>query len=230
MASASGALWWPSGRALIVSDMHLGKSERRARGGGGLLPPYETLDTLMRLDSAVQKYAPARVICLGDSFDDIESSRALSRGDHDLLTRLMAGREWIWIEGNHDPGPVGFGGSHLAEYLSGNLTFRHIAQPGALPDARGEISGHYHPKARLSARGSRLSCPCFLFDEHRLIMPAFGTYTGGLAWDAAPLTGLFPASAFAITTGRQAMRIPAPPCATDRPRADTRLRRPVLRG
>lgn len=177
----SGVLHWPARGLLVVGDLHLGRSERLARQGAGLLPPYETTDTLNRLDEEIARLRPRLVICLGDSFDDLEAAAALT-GDVALrIERLAAGRRWIWVAGNHDPGPVDLPGTHLAEAALAPLVFRHIADPRAMlgPD-RGEVSAHFHPKARVSLRGQRISRPCFLADERRVILPAFGTYTGGL--------------------------------------------------
>ncbi|TMV57599.1 ligase-associated DNA damage response endonuclease PdeM, partial [Thioclava sp. BHET1] len=173
----SGALYWPEARLLTVSDLHLGKSERLARRGGALLPPYEVQDTLARLDADLEHVKPATVICLGDTFDDAAAEQALPSEAQLWLARMMAGRRWIWIAGNHDPGPVGLGGSHLAEIGIGPLSFRHIARP----EAQAEISGHYHPKARLRRAGASIARPCALIDSRRLILPAYGSYTGGLS-------------------------------------------------
>lgn len=199
-ALPSGALWWPAERLLCVSDLHLGKSERLARRGGALLPPYETRATLARLDADLAALAPSRVVCLGDSFDDGAAAGALPEDERLWLRRLMAGREWVWILGNHDPAPVDCGGTHRAELLAGPLSFRHIAEKTA------EVSGHYHPKCRL-AGGTR---PCFLLDATRLILPAYGAYTGGLWCHDPVLAGLMGPGALAILTGARALAIPMP--------------------
>lgn len=205
-ARATGALWWAERRALVVSDLHLGKSERIARQGGAMLPPYETRDTLGRLDAAIAACAPATVICLGDSFDDLAAGAALAADVTEWLTRLMAGRRWIWIAGNHDPGPVGLGGAHLAELPMAPLTFRHIARGGA----SGEVSGHYHPKATVRTRGRAVSRACFLYDSDRLIMPAFGTYTGGLRSTSPDLARLMRPEALAVMCGPSVQVVPMP--------------------
>ena len=206
VALGSGALWWPGHRLLAVSDLHLGKSGRRARAGGSLLPPYETRDTLIRLDADIRRRDPSTVVCLGDSFDDIASADALDDEAALWLTRMQAGRRWLWVEGNHDPGPVGLGGTHLAEMALPPLTLRHIARPGA----SGEISGHYHPKATVHARGRAVTRRCFLIDGDRAILPAYGTYTGGLAARAPELARLMRPEALAVLTGPAPMPIPMP--------------------
>lgn len=205
-ALPSGALHWPDTGLLAVSDLHLGKSARLSAVGGAQLPPYETRETLQRLDADLAATGAARVICLGDSFDAPGLDARLPEDDLLWITRLQAGRDWTWITGNHDPAPVTLKGHHRAEQREGPLTFRHIAAPGA----RAEISGHYHPKARLSARGRSLTRPCFLRDAHRLILPAYGAYTGGLHCDSAPLSDLMLPGAEAILTGPRLYAIPMP--------------------
>ncbi|SEO62035.1 putative phosphoesterase [Salinihabitans flavidus] len=196
-AMGSGALWWAERRIVCVSDLHLGKAARVARRGGGALPPYETRDTLLRLENDLAATHAATVICLGDSFDDLTAAQDLPEDERLWLARLQAGRRWVWIEGNHDPGPVEFGGSHMAELHLPPLSFRHIAQPGQ----SGEVSGHYHPKVRVQTRLRAISRPAFLFDADRVILPAYGTYTGGLRSSDAALAALMRPEARAIMTG-----------------------------
>ncbi|MCE8513222.1 ligase-associated DNA damage response endonuclease PdeM [Ruegeria pomeroyi] len=205
-ALGSGALWWRERRLLCVSDLHLGKSERIVRRGGTPLPPYEVTDTLDRLSSDLERTKPETVICLGDSFDDAEAARALPEPARLRIATLQAGLRWIWIEGNHDPGPVAIGGTHLRELAHGPLLFRHIAQDGA----QGEISGHYHPKAALRLRGRNLTRPAFLVDTARIVLPAYGTYTGGLRSDAPVLAQLMRPEALAIVTGATPHAVPMP--------------------
>lgn len=205
-ALPSGALWWADQGLLCVSDLHLCKSERHARRRGAQLPPYETRDTLQRLSDAVEATNARQVICLGDSFDDLAAARALPETERLFLTRLQAGRRWIWIEGNHDPGPLDLGGEHLSELTIGPLTYRHIAQP----DAKGEISGHYHPKAQVRTRLRTISRPAFLVDCDRVILPAFGTFTGGLRSTSPELARLMHPDALAILTGPSAHPIRMP--------------------
>ena len=200
-ALPTGALWWAEARLLCVTDLHLGKSERQARRGNILLPPYETTETLAKLAEDVTELDPQTVICLGDSFDDLIAAETLAYEDRNRLSTMMAGRRWIWIEGNHDPGPVEIGGSHMAQIERGPLTFRHIAKGSATP---GEVSGHFHPKIRLNAA----SRPCFIYDQTRLILPAYGVYTGGLRSSDDALLSLFDENAIAVLTGQNCHAVP----------------------
>ena len=206
IAMPTGALWWPAERTLVVADLHMAKSSRAARRTGTMLPPYETQDTLARLARDMAGTRPRRVICLGDSFDDAAGCAELDPSDEDTLARLQEGLQWLWIEGNHDRSATPPAGTAAIELFQKPLTFRHIAAPGA----RGELSGHYHPKARVSASGQRISRPCFIYDNARVILPAYGTYTGGLNWTSPALRRLFPGAACAVLTGTRAVAVPVP--------------------
>lgn len=203
---ASGALYWPAERLLCVSDLHLGKSTRYAKSGGASLPPYEVQETLSRIEEAIEATQPDTVVCLGDSFDAVDSQDDILESDYLRLTAMMAGRSWIWIEGNHDPGPVGLGGQHLKSLNVRGITFRHIAETTDTP----EISGHYHPKARIRTRARGLSFRALLIDHKRIIMPAFGTYTGGLWSDHQVFSALMDDSAQAYLLRQPPLKIPMP--------------------
>lgn len=203
-ALPSGALFHAAARILCVSDLHLGKSDRIARRSGQMLPPYETQATLDKLHADIDVTNPATVICLGDSFDDLAAAGTLTDDMRLWLLRLQAGRRWIWVEGNHDAGPVDLGGEHLSQVALGGLNWRHIAMAGASAEA----SGHYHPKLALPGAGPARAC--FLYDNQRVILPAYGAYTGGLNCTAPVLQALFTAPAFAILTGKRAILAPMP--------------------
>ncbi|MEM9248604.1 MAG: ligase-associated DNA damage response endonuclease PdeM [Pseudomonadota bacterium] len=212
------ALWWADAGLLVVSDMHLGKAERMARRSGSLVPPYETRETIARLEDLIGRWAPAHVLCLGDSFDDTIAMRALPEEVTLSLTHLMAGRRWTWILGNHDPGPVDMGGTCTRDIAIDGLAFRHIADPAV---STAEVSGHYHPKARI--RGARR--PAFITDGTRLILPAFGTYTGGLDADDTAISGLMGVHAIAILAGRTMAAVPLNASAPPHPGPPTRWAR-----
>lgn len=194
VADASGALYEPASGALIVADLHLEKGSSFARRGQ-MLPPYDTRTTLGRLSALLEIYRPRVVIALGDSFHDGGGPARLAEADRERLAALQAGRDWIWIAGNHDPEPpAGCGGEAHGEMRLGPLTLRHEPVAGPAP---GEIAGHLHPAAKVSVRGRSLRRRCFATDGARLVLPAFGAYTGGLNVRDAAFASLFEPSAFA---------------------------------
>lgn len=193
IVDCGGALYWPEEGALAIADLHLEKGSSFA-ARGVLLPPYDTGATLARLGLLIARYAPRVVIALGDSFHDGEGPARIAATDRAALAALQRGRDWIWISGNHDPDPAdGIGGSFGDALAVGALIFRH--QPTG---AVGEIAGHLHPVARVSARGCSLSRRCFASDGTRLVMPAFGAYAGGLNIRNRAFVDVFGTSAFTV--------------------------------
>lgn len=203
----AGALWWPERRLLAVADLHFEKATSLARRGH-LLPPYDTRATLARLAALVARHRPALLLCLGDSFHDVEGPARLDEADRATLAELAAATEILWVEGNHDPGvlPAGLG-RLVDEILIGPLLFRHEAARGF---AGGEVSGHYHPKASVHGGLRRFTGRCFVTDGRRLILPAFGQLTGGLDVRHAAFAPLFPGGFEVVLLGdRRAVRFPA---------------------
>jgi uncharacterized protein len=173
---ANGGLWWPAEQMLLVADLHLEKGSFFA-SHGQMLPPYDTLETLTQLAHSIDMHKPAQVICLGDSFHDPRAFDRLHPETRLHLRRLTREVEWTWITGNHDPEIASdLGGKSLAEKTVGTILLRHEAQPR---ECRAEISGHYHPKLWLRTRGRMVARRCFAQSPHKLVLPAFGTYTGG---------------------------------------------------
>jgi uncharacterized protein len=184
IADLAGALYWPEEALLVVSDLHLEKGSAFAVRGV-LMPPYDTATTLERLAGLLTRYAARIVVALGDNFHDGGGPARLAATDRAHLLELQRGRDWVWIAGNHDPDPrEGIGGAFARSLALGPLTFRHEPAPtgqgGNDGGSVGEIAGHLHPAARILQRGRTQTRKCFATDGARLVMPAFGAYTGGL--------------------------------------------------
>jgi DNA ligase-associated metallophosphoesterase len=190
-ADPAGALYWPEHGLLAVADLHLEKGSSFA-ARGVLLPPYDSAETLVRLARLIGYYAPRCVVALGDNFHDRAGPERLSRQNREDIAMLQRGREWIWLAGNHDPEPAAnIGGIFQTEAVLGALTFVH--RPSGI---EGEIAGHLHPAARIAHRGRAVSRRCFAADKTRLVMPAFGAYTGGLNIRDAAFVDVFGPLAF----------------------------------
>jgi DNA ligase-associated metallophosphoesterase len=173
----SGALWVERLRALIVADLHLEKGSYFATCGQ-MLPPYDTADTLRRLAVEVADLAPDTVVFLGDTFHDRGGDGRIPAAAAAMLRATVAGRTLVWVAGNHDPaGARGLPGEMVATLTVGALRLVHEPAHGAEP---GEIAGHLHPCARVSARGASVRRRCFVTDGKRLVLPAFGALAGGL--------------------------------------------------
>jgi DNA ligase-associated metallophosphoesterase len=199
MLDPMGALFWPEQRLLAVSDLHLEKGSSFARRGM-LLPPWDTHATIDRLTLLLRRWSPATVVALGDSFHDSGGSGRLPATEQHRLIAMTQAHRFIWVQGNHDPTPPnGLGGEWVETHTTGAMVFRHQAIATAGP---GEIVGHHHPKATIEARSGTVSRPCFVFDGLRLMMPAFGAYTGGLDVRDSAIRRLFPTGGRVFLLGK----------------------------
>jgi DNA ligase-associated metallophosphoesterase len=198
VADCSGGLYWPVERTLIVSDLHFEKASFFA-SRGVMLPPYDTAATLDALARVIAVYEPARVIALGDSFHDSAGGARLSSVNRSALLALQEGREWIWITGNHDPDTIEeIGGTFADAFARGSLVFRHQPEAGDF-----EVVGHFHPVARVSVRGRTLRRRCFAVSEQRLVLPAFGSLTGGFNIRDISFTSIMGGEFFAHMLGSE---------------------------
>jgi DNA ligase-associated metallophosphoesterase len=180
VALPQGALYWPARRALLVADLHFEKASWFARFGQ-MLPPYDSMATLADLTALVTATSAEEVWCLGDSFHDSRGCERLPEQAQASLRALTDATRWTWITGNHDAGMVDHcGGTLIDEAVVDGLVLRHEADAR---DSRPELSGHYHPKLRLTVRGRNVARRCFVASATKLILPAFGALTGGLDVD-----------------------------------------------
>ena len=199
---ADRALFWPRHGALIVADLHLEKASWYAAQGQPL-PPYDSHDTLDRLAALAAETGARAVWCLGDSFHDRHAAERVAPAVAARLIGQAASTKLLWIAGNHDGLSGGAWGGQVADelYIDG-IVLRHQSLG---TETRPEISGHFHPKLRLNIRGRPVSRPCFASDEQRLILPAFGSLTGGLAVGDPVIAANFdgPYDAMLVVAGRR---------------------------
>jgi hypothetical protein len=198
----AGALWLAAERALVVADLHMEKGSAYA-ARGQLLPPFDTPDTLGRLEAEAEALDPAMIVFLGDSFHDDGGEARLTSNDFARLTALGHGRTLVWVLGNHDSaGPRALPGEQVAGLDLGGLAFIHAPAAGA---ARGEVAGHLHPCARVAGPGRSVRRRCFVTDGERMVLPAFGAYAGGLNIRDPAFRPLFPRHPLAAVLGMGAV-------------------------
>jgi DNA ligase-associated metallophosphoesterase len=190
-SALGGALYWPRENALLVADLHLEKASFFAATGQPL-PPYDSRETLERIALALRETGARRVYCLGDSFHDAAGPVRLEPHAAGMIAALTRVVDWVWITGNHDASAA-LPGTTAGELAVSGVILRHEAKPGEIAP---ELSGHFHPKLRVTVRGRRIARPCAVRSERRMILPAFGALTGGMnAADPAILKALQPAAA-----------------------------------
>ncbi|RQO31140.1 phosphoesterase [Taibaiella sp. KBW10] len=171
------ALFWEQEKTLILSDLHLGKAAH-FRKNGIALPGQLALQDLSRLDTLIRHYDAAKIIIVGDLI------HAGANKEVHLFTTLRQQhpqRTFILIRGNHDR----ISEQHLndigidqvfEEHTIHKLSFAH--QPSSL-NGKFVISGHIHPGVVLMLQAKkRMRFPCYLVNEHQLILPAFSRFTG----------------------------------------------------
>lgn len=206
LALPEGALFWPRHRALLVADLHFEKASWYARFGQ-YLPPHDSRATLDLIEALVGRTDARAVWTLGDSFHDSAGAERLDRDARARLTALTARLDWLWITGNHDAALTDpLGGRRLDEAEVDGILLRHEADPA---EPRPEISGHFHPKLRLSLRGRHVSRRCFVGSDSKLILPALGALTGGLdVGDRAIRRAVGPGAAALVPTADKLLRFP----------------------
>lgn len=214
LALRSGALFHPQRSLLLVADLHLEKGSAFARTGQ-FLPPYDSHMTLAQLEADIAVHQPQTVICLGDSFHDTDGPNRLDGAVKTRLCALTKRLSWHWITGNHDPHlPQSLGGdvvkSQTLEGADGGIFLCH--EPGEgnrevelerQTPHRAEICGHLHPVVSIPSRGRTLRRKCFLISPERIVMPAYGAYTGGINVHEPVLTALATRSSRLLVIGRQ---------------------------
>lgn len=198
VARASGALWIEAERTLAAGDLHFEKGS--AYGvRGQLLPPYDTMATLERLEAEVSALRPQRIVLMGDTFHDRWAEDRLTTEVIERLRALGEGRTVVWLAGNHDPAPPrGLPGEVAEDLPIQSLLLTHEPHAGPAP---GEIAGHLHPVATVTGYGARVRRRCFVTDGRRMILPAFGAYAGGLNVTDRAFAHLFEAPPTALILG-----------------------------
>jgi len=171
----------PDCETLLVADLHFEKGSYLQAIGGAPLPTYDTPDTLARLSELIDIFRPKHVAALGDSFHDLHAGDRISAVDFNTLNALVARvPRFTWILGNHDPDiPAGLVGDQEDHIECGAFLLTHLPT-APFSDDGVNICGHLHPKVRIKTRRSGVSRPCWAVSRERIIMPSFGTFTGGL--------------------------------------------------
>ena len=173
---AEGAVLLPARGLLLVADLHLGKAES-FQAQGIPLPSDGDAATLNALLELVHRRRPAAVAVLGDLIHSRLGLTAELRAKLKALPELL-GCPLRLIGGNHERGSWIEGLPQEPSQACGSLWLSHEEEPrqGLL-----NVCGHRHPVALVGRGPDRLRLPCFAHDPQRqvLVLPAFGTLTGG---------------------------------------------------
>jgi uncharacterized protein len=175
VADPTGAIFWPAENTLIVADLQLSGGSY-LDGQDVMLPPYDTASSFEKLEDALDRYDPERVVVLGNSFAGL-GSRGLGPQQRDWLQDMIEGRDWYWVTGEGDAGlPAGIDGEAVPQLAINGIKFR--ARAIRAPVAN-EIAGGLHPVAQVSQYGHIERGRCFVTNGMRLVMPSVGNYSAG---------------------------------------------------
>jgi DNA ligase-associated metallophosphoesterase len=174
------AVFWPAQQMLIIADIHFGKAAS-FRALGIPVPRGTTTENLLGLDALIDRHGARHVVFLGDFLH--------ARAAHASSTQqaMLAWRErrrdlrLTLVRGNHDKhagDPAAVLGIELVDepHRVGPFAFCH--HPDV--DTGGyALAGHIHPAWVLATRFDSLRLPCFVVGSERMILPSFGSFTGG---------------------------------------------------
>lgn len=180
--SASRCIFWEEESALILSDLHFGKSGHFRKSGIGI-PQNIFKEDLQKLFSQIQFFKPKTLLITGDMFH----SSANKELDFFLKWRNdFPSVDFILIRGNHDILSKKFYEESNIKVVENKFSlkgfcFTHdINSP--CDDEENELftfSGHIHPGIKMKGMGNQsLMLPCFYFGRKYAIMPAFSAFTG----------------------------------------------------
>ena len=174
------ALYWPRQRALIIADLHWGKTAS-FRAAGLPIPEGSTASDLERMTQLVHRTGARQLLLLGDVLhahagrSDVVFSQVLKwRSLHSHLDIIM-------IRGNHDQAagdpPEEWRFVCMSEpILLAPFVLCHYPQSSELGYT---LAGHLHPAVQLRGIGHQLArLPCFCFGADCGVLPAFGSFTG----------------------------------------------------
>ena len=181
-AYPNNALYWKRLNIIIIADLHLGKSITFAKQKQ-FLPPYDTKETLAKLFECINEFQPSKLIIVGDLLHDMLSLQSFQDIDYQNFNKYTKKTEFIWVKGNHDFDIEIVGFSKVLDYKVDKIIFNHLP----IKSTNFQICGHYHPKVKISHRGKSIYKSSFVHNDKLLILPSFGTLTGGLNIDQDPL-------------------------------------------
>lgn len=188
------AVFLRAARALVVADLHIGKSESYRRFG---VPSAEGIDeeTLERLGRAAMRAGAKVIVVVGDL-----THHADGIGEAEM-ERFARFRERITlpirlVEGNHDRGPRSLPPEWMidcvgARFAFGGVRFAH--EPPESTGANWTISGHLHPTLSVAKGARAVEAPAFVVDRIRrsAVLPAFSKFTRGVRFQPRPEVELF---------------------------------------
>lgn len=190
--SAGRAIYWEEEKALIIADLHVGKSAH-FRKAGIAVPANIVQEDLYRLQQLITQYRPQRIIVVGDMFhssanNDVQYFKIWRQQFPHIIFDLVTGNHDIMEAGVYAVLDI-----RLHDFLEiQDIYFVHDAEDKPAVLTQYVLSGHIHPGVRMVGYGRQsLRLPCFYFGEEVAVLPAFSGFTGVHALEREPAAEVF---------------------------------------
>lgn len=181
--SAQRSLFWEKEKALIVSDLHFGKTGH-FRKSGIAVPQSVYKEDLQRLVTLLHHFRPEQLIVVGDFFHSHANSELdwFRKWRHDFEQLKV-----VLVRGNHDILKDSWYAESNIDVVEGQLqvnSFMFSHDQVAVADGLYQFFGHIHPGVVINGLGKQsLRFPCFYFTDSYCILPAFSKFTGAMAME-----------------------------------------------
>lgn len=180
LLSTGRCIFWEEEKALILSDLHFGKTGH-FRKHGIAVPQTIFKEDMQRLVAQIQFFKPTQLIVVGDLFHSDANK------EMDMFVKWRNDFAHLHIKlivGNHDILPKTWYNEAGIECIrhqwqSGPFIYTHDkAECNSIDDCY-IFSGHIHPSIALYGNAKQaLKFPCFYFTKTYAVLPAFGRFTG----------------------------------------------------
>lgn len=181
--SSERCIFWEEEKALILSDLHLGKTGHFRKSGIGV-PQNLFKEDLQRLFAQVQYFKPALLLIVGDLF------HSYANKEMDMFLKWRKDLAYLQIRlirGNHDILAKKYYAEANIEVTKQKLSVKNFCFTHDINETCEEetgntnftFSGHVHPGIYMNGIGKQsLRFPCFYFTKEYAILPAFSHFTG----------------------------------------------------
>ncbi|MGB1032626.1 MAG: ligase-associated DNA damage response endonuclease PdeM, partial [Flavobacteriales bacterium] len=194
------AMFWKEQEALVLSDLHLGKSAH-FRKNGIAIPKRANEEILWTLSNLILKHKPKQVLIIGDLFHSDINNEWAEFVDFRMNVKEV---KFHLILGNHDTFDLELLSEANIEvsesYTLDGITFVH--DPEDAPQTGYTISGHIHPAVRMKGKGKQsVRLACFCFGQLLGLLPSFGYFTGSFTIKPKKADRVF------VTTGKDVIEV-----------------------
>ena len=192
--SPERCVYWEEQKALILSDLHFGKTGH-FRKFGIAVPQNVYKEDLQRMVQLIQFFQPQTLIVVGDMFHSGENlelelfrkwrtdfsglSIQLIKGNHDILQNSWYENAGMMVHSSSYSLQPFFFTHDISHNIKPAASLATQGLPAEAPEPNYIFSGHVHPGILVHGGGRQsLRFPCFYFGERYAILPAFSRFTG----------------------------------------------------